>query len=101
MQRKLLGAAHPDVAITLNNLAFVMHDKGDVKTAIELSKESLEINKRALGAEHPSVARGMNNVAMWMIETHDIVAAEQLLRETLELRKKALGAGASRRGQAQ
>ena len=33
MQRRLLGKEHPDVAMTLNNLAFVVHDKGDLKTA--------------------------------------------------------------------
>ena len=50
MQRRLLGAYHPDVAMTLNNLAFVTHDKGDLKNAIELSSESLDIYRRSLGA---------------------------------------------------
>ena len=91
MQRKLLGADHPDVAMTLNNLAFVVHDKGDLKTAIELSRASLDTYTRALGAEHPSVARGMSNLAMWMMEANDFAAAEKLLREALEVRRKRLG----------
>ncbi len=97
MQRKLLGKEHPDVAMTLNNLAFVVHDKGDLKTAIELSRASLDTYTLALGADHPSVARGKNNLAMWMMEANDFTAAEELLREALDVRIKRLGAGARRR----
>ena len=40
MQRKLLGDDHVDVALALNNLAFLSYLQGDLDTAISLSKES-------------------------------------------------------------
>ena len=91
MQRKLLGVDHPDVALALNNLAFLAHDKGDLNTAAEMSRDSLEMYRRTVGKEHPSVAQGMNNLAMWLIEDGDLKSAEPLVRESLEMRRKLLG----------
>ncbi len=51
MQRKLLGDDHPDVALALNNLAFVLHDKGNVAGARGMMRESLEMYRRAVGAD--------------------------------------------------
>ena len=91
MQRKLLGVDHPDVALALNNLAFLAHDKGDLKTAAKMSRDSLEMYRRTLGEEHPSVAQGMNTLAMWLIEDGEFAPAEPLVRAGLEMRRKLLG----------
>ena len=52
------GVDHPDVALALNNLAFLAHDKGDLNTAVKMSRDSLEMYRRTLGNEHPDVAQG-------------------------------------------
>jgi tetratricopeptide (TPR) repeat protein len=77
--------------MALNNLAFVLHKKGDLGAAITMSRESLDMYQRTVGDGHPSEATGKNNLAMWLIEDKDYVAAEQPLREALELRVQLLG----------
>jgi hypothetical protein len=75
----------------LNNLAFVLHDKGDAEGARRMMQQSLDMYRRTLGPEHPSIARGMGNQAMWQMEAGDYVTAEALLRDALQMRRKLLG----------
>ena len=49
---KALGASHPDVAQTLNNLALVYADQSKHGEAEELYKRALAIREKALGANH-------------------------------------------------
>ena len=80
--------------MALNNLAFLAHDKGDLKTAIrDVAGLARDVPPHARQrASHPWRA-GMNNLAMWLIEAGDFAAAEQLVREALEMRRKLLGPG--------
>jgi tetratricopeptide (TPR) repeat protein len=59
-----LGANHPDVAWTLNNLALVYADQSKHGEAEELYKRALAIREKALGANHLDVARTLNNMAV-------------------------------------
>ena len=63
IQEKALGPNHPDVAMSLNNLAVLYGDQGRYADAEPLYKRSLAIKEKALGPDHPDVAESLNNLA--------------------------------------
>ena len=64
IREQALGANHPDVAHTLNNLALVYWTQGKYSEAEGLYKRALAILEKALGANHPDVARTLNDLAL-------------------------------------
>ena len=79
----MLGSSHPDVADTLNNLAFVLNDKGDLEGAIAMGRQSIDTYRTSVGNEHPLVALGMHNVGIWLIDTGDYERATVVLGQAL------------------
>src|SRR5262249_39220387 len=63
-RERALGANHPDVGQTLNNLALVYRDQGKYEEAEALFKRALMIREQALGTGHPDVAWTLNNMAI-------------------------------------
>ena len=63
IREKALGPDHPDVALSLNNLAFLYDKQGRYADAEPLYKRSLAISEKALGPDHPDVATSLNNLA--------------------------------------
>ncbi|WP_139240833.1 tetratricopeptide repeat protein, partial [Geitlerinema sp. PCC 9228] len=61
MRKRLLGEPHPDVASSLNNLAFLYQSQGRYEEAEPLYRQALEMFKRLLGEQHPDVATSLNN----------------------------------------
>ena len=55
--KELLGADHPDVATSLNNLAQVYILQGRDGDALPLLERSLTIQEKALDPEHPALRR--------------------------------------------
>ena len=58
IKEKILGPEHPDVALSLYNLAYLYHNQAryvEVETE-RLYKRSLAIVEKAFGTEHPDVA---------------------------------------------
>src|SRR5262249_38514435 len=56
IKEKALGPEHPDMAISLNNLAFMFNAQGDYARARPLFERALAIHEKALGPEHPETA---------------------------------------------
>ena len=92
MRQKLLGAEHPDVATSLNNLAFVLNSQGKFEAAETLHRQALAMRQTLLGAEHPDVATSLNNLAFVLKSQGKFEAAETLYRQALAMRQKLLGA---------
>ncbi len=90
IRRKVLGEEHPDVAISMDNLAVLHKNLGRYSEAEPLYKRSLEIGKKVLGEEHPDVAITMNNLAMLYGETGRYSEAEPLCKRSLEIQQKLL-----------
>jgi tetratricopeptide (TPR) repeat protein len=63
MRKRLLGEAHPDVALSLNNLGALYVSQGRYGEAELLVQESLTIYRGQWGERHPSVATSLNNLA--------------------------------------
>ena len=86
-----LGDEHPDVALSLNNLAGLYNAQGRYSDAEPLYVEALEMRKRVLGDEHPDVAQSLNNLAGLYYSQGRYSDAEPLYVEALEMRKRLLG----------
>lgn len=64
-RNKLLGDAHPDLAVTLKELAGVARQQGANEEAETLYLEALAINEAMLGADHPETSNNLNSLAVF------------------------------------
>ncbi len=90
-REKALGPDHPDVALSLNNLAELYKSLGDYAKAEPLGQRSLAIREKALGSDHPDVALSLNNLAELYRALGDYAKAEPLYKRSLDIWEKALG----------
>ena len=90
---KALGAVHPQVATTLNNLAALYEEQGRYRDAELLYKRSLAIREIAIGTVHPDVANTLNCLADLYREQGRYADAEPFYKRSLAIREKALGPG--------
>ena len=75
-----VGADHPDVALSLNNLAVLYLHQGQYASAEPLCKRALAIHEKALGPDHPSVATSLGNLAGLYRATERTEEAKKLER---------------------
>jgi tetratricopeptide (TPR) repeat protein len=73
-----VGPDHPDVAMSLNNLALLYDTQGDYAKAEPLYKRSLAIWEKTLGPNHPNVAESLVNLAALYRATKRDAEAEAL-----------------------
>ncbi|MCJ8280980.1 MAG: CHAT domain-containing protein, partial [Rivularia sp. ALOHA_DT_140] len=91
IREKVLGKEHPDVAISLNNLAILYESQGNYKKAEPLYLRSLAIKEKVLGKEHPQVATILNNLALLYNSQENYAKAESLYLRSLAIKKNTLG----------
>ncbi|MFV9692032.1 MAG: tetratricopeptide repeat protein [Desulfobacteria bacterium] len=91
INEKALGRDHPDVAISLNNLALLYDAQGKYSEAEPSHKRSLAIREKVLGPDHPDVATSLNNLAGLYDAQGKYSEAEPLYKRSLAIREKALG----------
>ncbi|BAY75561.1 NB-ARC domain-containing protein [Nostoc linckia NIES-25] len=89
--KKRFDDEHPDVATSLNNLAFLYNSQGRYSDAEPLYIEALAMTKRLLGDEHPDVANSLNNLAALYNSQRRYSDAEPLLIKALAMKKRLLG----------
>ncbi len=58
-----VGPDHPDTAMSLNNLAALIHEQGKYAEAEPLYRRALGIQESELGPDHPDTAASLNNLA--------------------------------------
>jgi eukaryotic-like serine/threonine-protein kinase len=63
IQQAALGPDHPDVGMSLNNLAIVAKDEGRFADAIGFYDRAIAIRERALGPDHPYLATVLSGKA--------------------------------------
>ena len=88
---QMLGEEHPAYATSLNNLATLYYEMGDLSQAEPLNRQAMEIRRRVLGEKHPSYAASLNNLATLYREMGDLSQAEPLHRQALEIQRQVLG----------
>lgn len=91
LRLKCFGAAHPEYATTLNNLALLRLYKGELDPSVLAQlEEALAIRREKLGSQHLLVAKSLNNIGMYWIATGNLARAESTHREALLLRETLL-----------
>lgn len=79
--------AGPDAQITLSsleNLAFLLRERGDLEGAEPFHQRSLETRERILGPEHPRTLNSVNNLGLLLKAKGNLEGAERLLRTAYE-----------------
>lgn len=85
------GAAHPDVATCLNNLALVHSARSDYAEAEPLYRRALQILEKSLGPRHPDLATGLHNLGSLHKAQRRFGEAESLYARALQIRERTLG----------
>jgi tetratricopeptide (TPR) repeat protein len=91
MTKTRFGDNHPNVATSLNNLAYLYSSQGRYEQAEPLFLQALELSKRLLGDNHSHVATSLNNLALFYSAQGRYKQAEPLFLQALELSKRLLG----------
>ena len=90
--KKTLGPDHPDLVITLHNLALLYADQGRYTQAELLYKQALAIKEKALEPKnHPSLATILDNLGRLYTAQGCYTQAEPLYQQALTIKKKTLG----------
>ncbi|MCW3054450.1 MAG: photosystem assembly protein Ycf3 [Chthonomonadales bacterium] len=93
IRRAALPEGHPDIAVSLNNLAELYRTQGRYEEAEPLYQEALKILRTALPAGHPSIANSLNNLAVLYDTQGRYEEAELLYQEALTIDRSAFPAG--------
>ncbi len=63
-QKANLKPNHPDIGITMNNLAGVLQSQNQLNYSVELYKETLIFRKANLEPNNPDFGNSLNNLAL-------------------------------------
>ncbi len=85
MYERLHGERHPALSSVLNNLAYLLKDRGDLAGAEPLFRRALEIKGEVLGEDHPSVGIGQSNLAIVLNARGEHRRAEERARRAVEI----------------
>ena len=88
-----MGPHHPDVALSLGNLASFYDDQGRYAEAEPFYKRALAIREQVLGPHHPKTARILSNLAMHYVRKRNYKRAEPLLKRALRICEQKLEPG--------
>ena len=86
-----LGDEHPDIAITMNQLAYVYHRENNLAESEKYARASLAMSQRFYGKEHPDVAIALGHLAGLFLDEGKLDEAESTYREALAVSRQMLG----------
>ena len=88
---RLLGPEHPNTLSSLNHLANLLFNLGDISDADSIFLRVKDASERTLGLEHPDTLSFLNNFAILRKNTGDLATAENLYNTALERSERTLG----------
>src|SRR6185436_10912165 len=91
MKREVFGDVHPEVALGMNNLAYALHDTGDLDGAEALFRSAVEQQRKLLGDAHPDLGQALNNLAFVLHDRGDYEGARACFFEAVVVYRRALG----------
>ena len=91
MRRQVLGAEHPEVAVTESELGRVLLDQGRLDEAEAHFRSALGLRRKVLGPAEHDTATSMSDLGLLLREKGDLAGAEALFRETLVVTRKTRG----------
>lgn len=71
VRERIHGSDHPEVAETLNRLASVLYEKGELKRALPLLERAMNIRRMAFGSDHPITQRARRNLGILREELNE------------------------------
>lgn len=89
--RRVLGDDHPNTLHSLNDLAAIRRDLGDLEDARELFEQALAARRRVLGEDHHDTLWSMHGLGMTLQAVGELQAARQLHEHVLTARRQVLG----------
>lgn len=93
IRRQTLPENHPDIAISLNNLAVLLKEQGRYDEAEPYARASLTVRRHAHPEGHPKIAANLNNLALLLKAQGRLDEAEPFLREALAIFRNNLPEG--------
>ncbi|MBE7508492.1 MAG: tetratricopeptide repeat protein [Planctomycetia bacterium] len=93
MRRRLFGEVHPDVTLSLSNLASLLSDRKQFDEAISLGNQSIEQHRQLFGDRHPRTASALEELAWIYKQAGRISDAIPLSRLAVDINTEKLGAG--------
>jgi len=91
IREKTLGPDHPEVGVSLINLANIYQSQGRYADAEPLDKRALAIREKAFRPNHPDVATALSDLAVLYWRQGRYAEAEPLDKRALAIRERALG----------
>ena len=91
IRRAVLGPKNPELLSSLNELARVLRQQGQLTAAEKVLADAYATDVSALGPEHPVTLACMIEMADVLHEQGRLSESEKLRRETLEIQKRVLG----------
>lgn len=91
LRKRLLGADHPDYALTLFNYSGFVFDQKRYPEAARIAREILALRGTTLAESNPSIAGALQTLGRSLDKLGDSAGAEQALTGSLALRQKYLG----------
>ena len=89
LRERDLGPDDPDLAICLNNLAFVYTDCFDFLRAEPLFRQSLEIMQRADACDDEDLSLALNNLGITYVRSGKFLEAQPLLERALAAEQRS------------
>jgi tetratricopeptide (TPR) repeat protein/transcriptional regulator with XRE-family HTH domain len=90
IRERAFGADHPDTAASLNGLAALLWNQGELAAARSRYERALAIRERVLGSGHPETAESLNDLAILLMDQGELVAARRLHERALGIRTQTL-----------
>jgi tetratricopeptide (TPR) repeat protein/transcriptional regulator with XRE-family HTH domain len=91
IREKAFGTDHPLTASSLNNLARLIWDQGDLTASRGLFERALAIREKVLGPEDRRTASSLNNLASLLQSQGDLSRARPLFERALTIRENVCG----------
>jgi eukaryotic-like serine/threonine-protein kinase len=87
---RAVGEEHFDVAVSLTNEAYLLHELGRTDEAIEKNQRAIEIFRKTLGPDHPRVANPLVNGSEFMNARGRYVEAQAMAEQALTIMEREL-----------
>ncbi|MBL8950887.1 MAG: serine/threonine protein kinase [Myxococcaceae bacterium] len=84
-REKLLGAEHPTLISSWNELSTLALAMGDVPEAVRTQERALELARKSLGNDSPAVARMALNLSQALVPAGRVAEADTLVESAREL----------------
>jgi tetratricopeptide (TPR) repeat protein len=92
LKEQILGKDHPDVAISLGNVGWVLAKLHRIDESLAYGERAVAIDEKALGVDHPSTAVQLSNQADLLNLAGRFSEADGLARRALAIWEREEGA---------